>query len=233
MTPRLSLKGLTVRFGGLTVLEGVDLAVAPGERIALFGPNGSGKSTLFNAMTGAVAVEAGSTRLDGTEITNAPPHAIASAGVVRSFQTPRVFGRLTVRDNIWPTVARIDDAALDYLLTVGGLAGRADVFARDLGLADLRSLECIRALAIAPSLLLLDEPTAGLSPAEAQNILTLLEAHLPQNTAVIVIEHRLDVLELFVDRAVVLHNGRIIADGTPGHVSRSDIVRDAYLGRAA
>jgi ABC-type branched-subunit amino acid transport system ATPase component len=233
MTPRLTLQGLTMRFGGLTVLDGVDLAVAPGERVALVGPNGSGKSTLFNIVTGAVAATAGRVMLDGVDITSAPPHGIAAAGVIRSFQTPRVFKRLSVRDNIRPTTGPADDAAIEGLIDIGGLAGRVDDLAGDLGIAELRRLELVRAFAARPSLLLLDEPTAGLSPSEADGVMALLKAHLPPNTAVVVIEHRLDLVTAFADRAIVLHDGKIIADGAPDIVRRIAPVLEAYLGRAA
>jgi branched-chain amino acid transport system ATP-binding protein len=233
MTPRLAIEGLTVRFGGLTALDRIDLHVAPGERLALLGPNGSGKSTLLNVVSGAASAAAGCIRLDGADIANAPPHAISAAGVARCFQTPRVFRRLSVRDNIRSTMGRADEAAVEELIDIGGLSGRADDLAGDLGIAELRRLEIVRALSARVSLLLLDEPTAGLSAGEAQDVMALLDAHLPPHAAAIVIEHRLDVVEPFAGRAVVLNNGSIIADGAPDLVRRSAPVRDAYLGRAA
>jgi branched-chain amino acid transport system ATP-binding protein len=229
----LDIEALAVRIGGLDVLSGIDLSVAAGEAVGLFGPNGSGKTTLFNAITGITAAAAGRIRLAGRDITGDRPDRIAEAGIARTFQTPRVFQRMTVADNIRPARRAFPGHALNRLLGAAGLAGRRDELAADLTLCEVKRLEIARALALAPRLLLLDEPTGGLTPAEAADIVGLVRDLVPKATALIVIEHRLDVLRSLCPRAVALDHGTRIADGALAAVEQDGKVRAAYFGSAA
>jgi branched-chain amino acid transport system ATP-binding protein len=233
MTTRLQCRKLTVKIGGLTVLDGVDRDVVDGERVALIGPNGSGKSTFFNVLTGSVAPTSGQVLFDGADITGMSPDNIRRKGIARTFQVPRIFKRLSVVDNIAPAVGETDDDRLDTLLTRSQLISRRHDLAGDLTLAELRRLEIVRALAVPPRLLLLDEPTAGLNGGEAEDVIELVTTLTPHDTALIIIEHRLSVLDQLVTRAVVLNHGTCLADGPLAAVRNDAAVRQAYLGRAA
>jgi ABC-type branched-subunit amino acid transport system ATPase component len=230
MTARLETLELRVRIGALVVLGGIDLAIAPGERVGLIGPNGSGKSTLFNAVTGLVPVAGGTVRLDGRDIANVPGHRIARAGVARTFQTPRVFRRMSVADNLRPSDAVIAETEIDGLLREAGLDIRREALAGDLTLAQLRRLEVARVLARRPRLVLLDEPTAGLTPSECADIVSRIGMLMPADAAVVVIEHRLDVLRDLTPRVVVLDHGVKIADGPMADVERDPAVHRVYTG---
>lgn len=235
----LEAKGVVKRFGGFTALDGVDFALAPGERVALIGPNGSGKSTFVNCLTGALTPEVGTITFEGRTITGTPAWRRARSGLVRSFQIPRPFWKLSVIENIevplrfalaHPPAQGTELAALEILDSIG-LAAKATASPKDLSQVELRKLELGRALAANPRLLIADEAMAGLSDSEVDEIVSLLERLNAQGIAIILIEHIMRAVMRFSQRIVVLVAGRKIADGLPDEVMRHEEVERAYLGQ--
>ncbi|HXG01964.1 MAG TPA: ABC transporter ATP-binding protein [Candidatus Binatia bacterium] len=248
----LSVRDLTVQFGGLRAVDGFSTDVEAGRIHSLIGPNGAGKSTVINAVTGLYPVRAGSIRLAGEELAGLPPHQIAARGVTRTFQNVELFGEMTVLDNVlvgahlrlgygvlgatlragsgWRTEGREVQRAEQILETVG-LADDRRRQARDLPFAKQRRLELARALAAEPRLLLLDEPAAGMTAAEVAGLnKVLVGLRERQGLTVVLVDHVMQVVMEISDVITVLHYGRKIAEG-PAHVVRSDaeVVR-AYLG---
>ncbi|MGE0723723.1 MAG: ABC transporter ATP-binding protein [Alphaproteobacteria bacterium] len=245
--PLLACEGLTRAFGALRAVDGVDLAVDAGEVHAVIGPNGAGKTTLFNLITGITAKTAGRVSLDGADVSRLAPHAIARRGVARTFQITAIFPKLSALENVrlaaqsvradaarpLPDAAAVAEttaaarAALDRL----GLADRASEPAGTLAHGDQRLLEIAMALAQNPRLLILDEPTQGMSVEETRRTVDLLGAILGAGgTAVLLVEHDLDVVFALARRITVLHRGRRIAEGTPAEVRADADVQAAYLG---
>ena len=231
---------VSVEFAGLRALDGVSLRLEPGEIVGLIGPNGSGKTTLINVITGQITPQDGRVLCDGADITGLPPRTIAARGIARSFQIVRLFRNLTVRENVEagaiarglgrPAAGRL----ADDLLAEFGLAARADDFAGNLSYGDERRVEIARALAAAPTFLLLDEPAAGMNEAETDRLLALLAA-LPQaqDLGLLIIDHDIPLIMRLCDRLHVLASGRTIAEGDVETVRRSPEVIAAYLGSAA
>ncbi|MCA3130859.1 MAG: ABC transporter ATP-binding protein [Rhodocyclaceae bacterium] len=253
----LEVSGLTVRFGGLTALDGLQLRAAAGELLGLIGPNGSGKTTFFNALTGFVPVSGGQVRFDGKDITGAAPRRVAACGIARTFQRLRLLSELSVFDNLmlglhldlphgpWVNLfarrrlaAAVRERAAEAreLLAVfsPALAGRLAEPLRALPMIDRRRVEICRALVRAPRLLLLDEPSAGMTPDETAALMDDLHAVKARRpgTAVILIEHDMAVIERVSDRCLVLDYGRRLCEGSFAAVSRDPEVRRAYLGEA-
>jgi ABC-type branched-subunit amino acid transport system ATPase component len=230
----LRLEGLTVRFGGVEALGPVDLSLAPGASLGLMGPNGCGKTTLFNAISGVVRPDGGRVLFGDRDITALPVHGIARLGVVRTFQTVRLFPLLTVRDNIRPAVAPApaDDekANVERALEAAGLAAKRNVLAGELALAEQRRLEIARALARSPRLVLMDEPTAGLNPEETDALVELIAAAVLPVAALILIEHKPDVVAALCPMAILLDRGRKVAEAPPAQLFAGDAFRRAYLG---
>jgi branched-chain amino acid transport system ATP-binding protein len=244
-TPCLQLEGVSRHFGGLKAVDGVDLVVQPGERRALIGPNGAGKTTLFNVISGEARATSGRIRLFGDDITSLPPHRRAARGIARTFQITKLFGELTVLENLLLACEALDRrkfAMLKPLLSHDDLVGRAgsllasfgltalgDEDARNLAYGDQRKLEVALSMAGKPRLLLLDEPMAGLSSAESQSMLALLRT-LDPATAVLLIEHDMDIAFGFAEHVTVLAQGRVLVEGHRDAISTNPEVQQIYLG---
>jgi branched-chain amino acid transport system ATP-binding protein len=241
--PLLSLSGVTRRFGALTAVDSVDLDVPAGARHALIGPNGAGKSTLFKLITGSLPVSAGSITLGGSDVTRLSEHQRARRGISQTLQHSSLFLTQTVEQNVLlatqrghgrrhSLVPRRQAAARDHaraLISDVGLAARADVPVAALSHGERRQVEVAVALGCAPRLLLLDEPAAGMSPAESARLVALLQA-LPDTVTVVIVEHDLEVVFALARSVTVLHLGRVLLTGAPETVRASTAVQEAYLG---
>jgi len=234
----LTVRGLRKSFTGVQALDGIDLDVHSGEILGIIGPNGSGKSTLINVVSGHYHADAGSIRFLGLELADLPAHRIARAGIARTYQIPRPFAHLTVRDNVALT-AMFGNATLDRLgadevamqwLAFTGLRQRAAAMPADLNLHQTKFLELARALASQPRLLMLDEVLSGLTPAEIDDAVALIRRIRDQGTAIILVEHVMRVVTALSDRIVVLDQGRVLAQGKPADIMARDDVAIAYLG---
>jgi branched-chain amino acid transport system ATP-binding protein len=245
----LKTESLTKAFGALTAVNGVTLEVQAGTLHSIIGPNGAGKTTLFNLLTGQFPPTSGRIVFDGRDITGTPAHRIAHLGLARSFQRTNVFPTLSLLDNVWIAAfargrswrglawrrsdryAEVTERARAALADVG-LADKADQPAREISHGEQRQLEVAIALAAAPRVLLLDEPAAGLSPAEAQKMVALVR-RLKGRYTIVLIEHKMDIIMGVSDRISVMHFGSVIAEGTPAEIQRDTEVRRAYLGGMA
>jgi branched-chain amino acid transport system permease protein len=244
----LSCHGLAVRLGGVDAARGVDLALRRGARHALIGPNGAGKTTLVNLLAGTLAPDAGRIVLDGVDVTRAPPHRRAARGLARSFQIGALFDTLTPRETLMLAVARRHGGRARWWRPLGasaavagraarlldrfGLAAVAERPVRELAYGQRRLLEIALALACEPRVLLLDEPMAGVPPAEREALLDTLAA-LPPDVAVLLIEHDMDLVFRFARRITVLAEGAVLAEGDPAAIAADARVRAVYLGPAA
>ncbi|MBU6497516.1 MAG: branched-chain amino acid ABC transporter ATP-binding protein/permease [Rhodospirillales bacterium] len=252
----LEVRGVEVRFGGLIALNKVDITVPAGGVVAVIGPNGSGKSTLFNVITGLVPASAGSIKFEGAELIGLAPHDILRKGVARTFQNIRLFPNLTVLENVlvgqharlrsgpFSSVLRLprtrveEKRARDWVLDVIAMFGnrltpRAAQTVTGLSYANRRRVEIARALASRPHILLLDEPTAGMNPAETLELAEQIKSLHELGLTILLIEHKLDVVTTLADTVIVLDHGDKIAEGKPEEVRRNEEVLTAYLGRAA
>ena len=243
--PILQLRGIGRRFGGVVAVADVDLAVRPGERRAILGPNGAGKTTLFNLISGEFAPSEGTVELFGRDVTVAPARARARMGLSRTFQTSRLFGGLSVGDNLYLAVLGVGEGHLrlvknkadsemrDKAHEMGelvGLADKLDVMVAELSHGEQRQLEVGMARVAEPRLMMLDEPAAGLSRAERVKLTELLLALDPAIT-LILIEHDMDVALRVAEWVTMMHDGRVIVEGTPEEIRANETVHDLYLGR--
>jgi branched-chain amino acid transport system ATP-binding protein len=244
-TPCLQLDRVSRHFGGLKAVDEVTLTVQPGARHAVIGPNGAGKTTLFNVISGELAPTSGRLSLSGDDITTLAPHQRAARGVSRTFQITRLFGDLTVLENVLLACTALDRRRYTWFRSLASysdlvdrasalldrfeLSGFAQVQAKHLSYGEQRRLEVALSLAGRPHLLLLDEPMAGLSAPERTAMRTLLEA-LDPSIAVLLIEHDMDMAFAFADRVTVLHQGRVFAEGSRDEVRANEMVQGIYLG---
>jgi branched-chain amino acid transport system permease protein len=252
----LEIRGVVVKFGGLVALNSIDLTVPEGGVVAVIGPNGSGKSTLFNVITGLVHSDAGSIKFNGVELLGLQPHQVLEQGVARTFQNIRLFPNLTVLENVLigqharltsgavgavlhtPHNVQEEKAALNWVSNIiamfsNRLAPRVAQTVGGLSYANRRRVEIARALASRPKILLLDEPTAGMNPAETLELAEQIKSLHDLGLTILIIEHKLDVVTKLADTVVVLDHGDKIAEGLPDEVRRNEQVLTAYLGRAA
>jgi branched-chain amino acid transport system ATP-binding protein len=250
-TGLLEVRGLVKRFGGVTAVNALNMTVRAGDVHALIGPNGSGKTTTLNVISALYRADGGSIRFDGGELIGRPSHAIAKLGVARTFQNIRLFGDLSVVENVMigrhvrtrtgfvgallpgGATAREERATRDRaleLLRFVGLDGTGTASARSLPYGDQRRVEIARALASEPRLLLLDEPAAGMNPAETDTLVALLRRIREQGTTLLLIEHDMNLVMSVSDRITVLNFGQHIAEGPPDEIARNADVITAYLG---
>lgn len=234
--PIITCRSVTRRFDGLVANDSIDLDVKKGEILGLIGPNGAGKSTLFNLIAGAFPVSSGVIEFDGQDITPLPAAKRCQLGIARTYQVPRSFDSMSVVENVtvgafvrYPGVLQARAKALDVLDYVG-LAAKADASAADLTPPQKRRLEVARALATEPKLLLLDEVLTGLTPSEAAAGVDLIRKVRETGVTVVMVEHVMEVVMPLVDRTVVLHLGKVLAEGLPKDVVRDEKVIAAYLG---
>lgn len=244
-TPALELIGLKKNFGPTEIIRGVDLAVPRAERHAIIGPNGAGKSTLFNLISGLIPLSAGEVRLNGETVSGKPPFEINRRGLSRSFQVTNIFPVLSVFENVRCAVLWAKGERYAFWRSVGGnlavterteevlsainLQGRRDVQAGVLTYAEQRALEIGITMAGGATVILLDEPTAGMSKAETERAVDLIR-RISEGRTLVIVEHDMSVVFGLADRISVLVYGEIIATGTPAEIRASRQVRDAYLG---
>ncbi len=247
MKTALDVSGLKKSFGGVAAVKGVDFSVAAGETVALIGPNGAGKTTTFNLINGQIKPDAGQVSLNGMDITAKAPEQLFRLGVARTFQITTTFASMTVRENVQMALMSHASQACSTLalapreclraawglLTDIGLAEQERRAASELAYGDLKRLELAMALANNPRLLLMDEPTAGMAPAERELLMQLaVKTCRDRNVALLFTEHDMDVVFGFADRVIVMNRGRIIAHGSPDEVRANEEVRAVYLGGA-
>jgi len=245
---QLIVQGLNKAFGGPRVVDAVAFGMADGQMVAMIGPNGAGKTTCFNLLGGQLRADSGSVRLDGAELLGRPPRRVARLGIGRTFQIPATFASMTVVENVqvallaarrrllhglWPAARFYRDDALALLGRVG-LRDAANRPSAELAYGDLKRLELAVALAGKPRLLLMDEPAAGMAPAERRELMTLVRrlTRHPPYLGVLFTEHDMDVVFRHADRVIVLDHGRVIADAAPAAVRADALVQAVYLGRA-
>lgn len=244
----LEIRGVTKRFGGLTALDNVSYSVKEGEVRGIIGPNGAGKTTLFNVITGELKPTSGRVFLKGEDITDLPPHLICQKGLSRTFQLTFVFPEMTVFESVWvgvnsrnrypwnplhpaDRVVSVSEKAREICQLVG-LWEKRDELSCNLSYGDQKILEIAMALSTRPMVLLLDEPTQGVSPKETENIIEVIKK-LSKGMTIILIEHSMDVVLQLCHIITVLNEGRVIAYGPPQEISRNEEVQRVYLGEAS
>jgi len=235
MAEALRVEGLRKSFGGVAAVNGPSFAIEAGRITGLIGPNGSGKTTVFNLITGVLAPDSGRVRLDGRDVTRWAPHRVTRCGLARTFQISRVFGKMTVWENMM-VVARggsqraASALAVDLLERVNLYEAR-DKLGAELSYGQQRLLEFVRALMLEPILLLLDEPFAGVNPTMAQTMLALIRGLQDEGTTIFVIDHAMTIIMGLCDRLLVMDMGELIADAPPTEIQRDERVLEAYFGR--
>jgi len=247
MTPILDIRGLTKKFGQTEIIRGIDLAVNEGERVAVIGPNGAGKSTLFHLISGRLTPSGGEVLLAGQSIVGKPPYAINRMGLARSFQITNLFTKLSVFDNLrcatlwplgygytfWRFLANLGDAnaRADELMAMIGLTHKRDVLVMNLTYAEQRALEIGVTIAGGAKVILLDEPTAGMSNVETEHFTQLIR-RVTEGKTLLTVEHDMGVVFGLADRIAVVVYGQVIAFDTPEAIKANPKVQAAYLGEA-
>jgi branched-chain amino acid transport system ATP-binding protein len=244
--PALRLRGVGRRFGGLLACDGVDLEVLPGERRAILGPNGAGKTTLFNVICGDLPASSGTVELFGEDVTKRPARYRAKLGLARTYQQSRLFEGLTVEDSIYLSIVGVEGGRLRPVLLPGRerairerareAAGRVAIASKlgelvgNLSHGEHRQIAIAMSLAAEPRALMLDEPASGLSRGERQ-LLTELLLGLDRDITLILIEHDMDIALRVAEQVTMMHDGRVIVEGTPDEIRANETVHDLYLGR--
>jgi branched-chain amino acid transport system ATP-binding protein len=245
--PILTLTDVVVAFDALRAVDGVSLTVPRGQRRAIIGPNGAGKTTLFNAIAGAVPATSGSISFEGRNITRLPPHRRARLGIARTFQITNLFPTLSVHDNMvlalrglssrkfslfgWPDTSSAEAERIAAALGAARIEARADVTVRELSYGEQRQLEIALSLVATPTMLLLDEPAAGLSPSERSMVADIIVS-LDRDITVVLIEHDMDLALGIVDFVTCMFEGRILVEESPEHIRRNPKVQEVYLGKS-
>jgi len=241
----LVVRGLSKSFGGVQAVNNVNLEVVSGHVHSLIGPNGAGKTTAFNCISGFLQPDSGQVLLDGCDVTGWKPHRLVAVGMARTFQVTRIFGELTVLENValavrsksdknflmWRSAERFSSArseALSILETLG-LGDRAELTGDQLSHGDKRVLEIAIAIALRPKILMLDEPTAGMSGGEGERIAMLI-SDLTAQATILLVEHDIDIVLGISNAITVIDQGSVIATGNPSEISRNSRVQEAYLG---
>lgn len=245
MTTFMRADSLKKAFGGFKAIDGVSLELAGGERRAIIGPNGAGKTTLFNLLTGMLKPDSGDVEMEGRPVTGMPPHEVAALGVTRAFQVTSIFGKLSVLRNVqvallassgltarpWGSSWSEKVAEARSILEEVGLEQLAETSAATLSHGDQRALELAIALAGEPRLLILDEPTAGMAPAETERAMELIRRIIAERGITLLFsEHDMGVVFDTADRITVMHQGRVLAEGEPAEVRSDARVQEIYLG---
>ncbi len=241
----IETRGVTKQFGGFTALKEVSVKVPAGKLTSIIGPNGAGKSTYFNILSGAFAPSKGQVLFEGRDITGLKPHDYAHLGIAKSFQITNLFPNFTAQENVrialqahvsryalWSkreNLPGLQEQAME-LLNLVGLGDRAKHLARELAHGQQRALEIAVALAAKPRVLLMDEPTAGMSPEETKTMMGLIQK-LVQDRTVILVEHKMKMVMGISDHVVVLHHGQLLAEGTPDQIRNNETVKAVYLGQ--
>ena len=244
--PILTLTDVTVQFGALKAVDTVSLSLMPGERRAVLGPNGAGKTTLFNAITGSIPPTSGRVIFDGVDMSRMSPQRRAYLGLARTFQITNLFGQLSVAENMRLAARGLSPSKFSLFgedrltedqsesvrkaLGASNLLGREHVLVKEMSYGEQRQLEVAMALVGTPRLLLLDEPAAGLSPAERSALADIIRA-LPRDLTVILIEHDMDLTLALVDYVTVMQNGKVIVESNPTDIRCNALVQEVYLGK--
>ena len=242
----LSLSEVTVTFDSLKAVDSVSLSLTQGERRAVLGPNGAGKTTLFNAITGTTRITSGRVSFEGVDMTRMSPQRRAHLGLARTFQITNLFGELSVIENMRLAVRGVscrkfslfgtdrlsgaEEGRVEAALAASRLSGRNSVLVSDMSYGEQRQVEVAMALVGTPRLLLLDEPAAGLSPAERVHLAEIIR-NLPRDMTIVLIEHDMDLALGLVDSVTVMQNGRTIVEAKPDEIRRNPLVQEVYLGK--